>query len=67
MTAILVKPLRLEVDSTTDTVEQVRRLAGEINDALSAFVRGQLTVCLLLGAYYATALMVVGFIRWKSP
>lgn len=43
-----------------DHAPTVRRLAGEINDALSAFVRGQLTVCLTLGTYYAVALMAAG-------
>lgn len=43
-----------------DHAPVVRRLAGEINDALSAFVRGQLTVCFLLGSFYATALMFAG-------
>ena len=51
---------RIDAMLPRDHAPVVRRLAGEINDALSAFVRGQLTVCLLLGAYYATALMVVG-------
>jgi predicted PurR-regulated permease PerM len=43
-----------------DHAPVVRRLAKEINTVLSAFVRGQLTVCLLLGAYYSVALMLVG-------
>jgi len=38
----------------------IRRLAREIDAVLAGFVRGQLTVCLVLGAYYALALMVVG-------
>jgi predicted PurR-regulated permease PerM len=43
-----------------DHAPVVRRLAKEINAVLSAFVRGQLTVCLTLGAYYSVALMAVG-------
>jgi len=38
----------------------IRRLAREIDAVLAGFVRGQLTVCLVLGAYYAVALMVIG-------
>ncbi len=38
----------------------IRQLAGEIDDTLSAFVRGMGTVCLILGTYYAIALMLVG-------
>ena len=43
-----------------DHAPVIRRLAGEINDALSAFVRGQLTVCFLLGSFYSIALMFAG-------
>jgi predicted PurR-regulated permease PerM len=43
-----------------DHAPVVRRLAGEIDATLSAFVRGQLTVCLLLGTFYSVALMVAG-------
>src|SRR3989338_3143225 len=35
-------------------------LARGINAALSAFVRGQMTVCLLLGSFYSAALMLAG-------
>lgn len=38
----------------------IRRLASEIDAVLAGFVRGQLTVCLVLGSYYALALMLVG-------
>ncbi len=38
----------------------VRKLAREVDAVLAAFVRGQLTVCLILGTYYAVGLMVVG-------
>jgi predicted PurR-regulated permease PerM len=43
-----------------DHAPTVRRLAGEINAVLSAFVRGQLSVCLALGLYYSLALMAAG-------
>ena len=51
---------RIDAMLPRDHAPVVRRLAGEINDALSAFVRGQLTVCVALGTFYATALMLVG-------
>ncbi len=38
----------------------IRRLAGEINTAIAAFFRGQGTICLLLGAFYAVALTLAG-------
>jgi predicted PurR-regulated permease PerM len=38
----------------------IRTLASDMNDAVAAFVRGQGTVCLILGAYYAIALSLIG-------
>lgn len=38
----------------------VRRLALEIDRTLASFVRGQLTVCLVLGTFYSVALVAVG-------
>jgi predicted PurR-regulated permease PerM len=38
----------------------IRRLASEIDATLASFIRGMGTVCLILGTYYAVALMVVG-------
>lgn len=38
----------------------IHHLARELDHTLSGFVRGQLTVCLILGSYYAIALMAVG-------
>ena len=38
----------------------IRRLARDIDDTLASFVRGMGTVCLILGTYYAVALMLVG-------
>ena len=38
----------------------IRKLGHEINAVLAGFVRGQLSVCLLLGTFYSIALMVAG-------
>jgi predicted PurR-regulated permease PerM len=38
----------------------IRRLAGDINAAISAFVRGQGAICLLLGIFYAIGLSWAG-------
>lgn len=38
----------------------LRALASDMNDAVAAFVRGQGTVCLILGAFYAIALSAIG-------
>jgi predicted PurR-regulated permease PerM len=43
-----------------DHAPTIRRLAGEIDAVLAGFVRGQLSVCLLLGTYYMVALMLAG-------
>ena len=43
-----------------DHVDTVRYLAREIDATLASFIRGQGTVCLILGTYYAVALMVAG-------
>ncbi len=43
-----------------DHVETVRRLGREIDGVLAGFVRGQLSVCLVLGTYYSVALMLAG-------
>jgi len=40
--------------------ETVRELASEVNHTLAGFVRGQVTVCLALGAFYAIALIAAG-------
>ncbi len=41
-------------------VETVRGLAREIDAALAGFIRGQGTVCLLLGTFYAVGLSLAG-------
>lgn len=38
----------------------IRRLASEVDKVMAGFVRGQLTVCLILGTFYSIALMAVG-------
>ncbi len=38
----------------------IRRLAGEINAAVSAFIRGQGTICIVLGLFYALSLTFAG-------
>jgi predicted PurR-regulated permease PerM len=38
----------------------VRRLAREVDAVLAGFVRGQMSVCLLLGSFYSIALMLAG-------
>lgn len=43
-----------------DHAPTIKRLAGEIDGVLASFVRGMGTVCLILGTYYAVALMIVG-------
>jgi predicted PurR-regulated permease PerM len=51
-----------KVDSWTPRahVATVRRLAGEINASIAGFVRGQGTLCLILGVMYAVGLTLVG-------
>lgn len=41
-------------------VETVRALAREIDSSIAGFVRGQGTLCLILGVYYAFGLTVIG-------
>lgn len=43
-----------------DHAPTVRKLAFDIDKMLASFVRGQGTVCLILGAYYAFALAMAG-------
>ncbi len=40
--------------------ETVRSLAREVDDSIGGFVRGQSTLCLVLAAYYAVALKLIG-------
>ncbi|GHD07180.1 AI-2E family transporter [Tianweitania populi] len=43
-----------------DHIQTVRQLARDVNSATAGFVRGQGTLCLILGAMYAVGLTVVG-------
>jgi predicted PurR-regulated permease PerM len=43
-----------------DHVEDVRAIARDINTAMAGFIRGQGTVCLLLGLFYAVGLSLAG-------
>ncbi|MFK7752939.1 MAG: AI-2E family transporter [Sedimentitalea sp.] len=43
-----------------DHAPVIRRLVGEIDQTLAAFIRGMGTVSLILGTYYAASLMIVG-------
>ncbi|MFQ3184643.1 MAG: putative PurR-regulated permease PerM [Alteromonas macleodii] len=43
-----------------DHQETVRDLACQIDRTLASFIRGQGTVCLILGTYYALALIIAG-------
>jgi predicted PurR-regulated permease PerM len=40
--------------------DTIHRLMGEVDRVLAGFVRGQLTVCVILGAFYAVALSLIG-------
>ncbi|SLN39278.1 AI-2 transport protein TqsA [Pseudoruegeria aquimaris] len=51
---------RIDTLLPRDHAPTIRRLAGEIDATLASFLRGQGTVCLLLGIYYAVALMIAG-------
>lgn len=43
-----------------DHAPTIRRLAAEIDKTMAGFVRGMVSVCGILGTYYAVALMIVG-------
>ncbi|MGD1934054.1 MAG: AI-2E family transporter [Candidatus Phaeomarinobacter sp.] len=43
-----------------DHAETIRGLVSEMDGMLSGFVRGQVTVCITLGTFYATALSIIG-------
>ncbi|MTI01712.1 MULTISPECIES: AI-2E family transporter [Alphaproteobacteria] len=43
-----------------DHAPTIRKLAHDVDKVLASFVRGMGTVCLILGTYYAVALMAVG-------
>ncbi|MEM0978095.1 MAG: AI-2E family transporter [Pseudomonadota bacterium] len=41
-----------------DHLDTIRQLATDVNSAIAGFVRGQLSVCAILGTFYAIALML---------
>lgn len=51
-----------EIDSLLprDYAPNIRKIAGEIDHTLASFIRGMGTVCLVLGCYYAIALIIAG-------
>jgi predicted PurR-regulated permease PerM len=51
---------RIDAMLPRDHAPTVRRLAREIDAVLAGFVRGQVSVCLALGTFYAVALMAAG-------
>lgn len=51
---------RIDAYVPRDHVRTVRRIAGDVDSVLAGFVRGQLTVCVILGTFYAVALMAIG-------
>ncbi|TNJ48206.1 AI-2E family transporter [Phaeobacter sp. B1627] len=51
---------RIDALLPRDHAPVIRRLAREIDEVLSSFIRGMGTVCVILGTYYAVALMAVG-------
>jgi predicted PurR-regulated permease PerM len=51
---------RLDDLMPRDHAPAIRQLSRDIDRTLAGFIRGQGTVCLILGIYYAGALMLVG-------
>lgn len=51
---------RIDAWLPRDNAPSIRRIARDVDAAVSAFIRGQGTVCLILSVYYATALSAVG-------
>ena len=51
---------RLDNALPRDHAATIRRLAVDINDAVAAFIRGQGTICLVLGVFYAIGLSWAG-------
>jgi predicted PurR-regulated permease PerM len=51
---------RVDRSLPRDHAPTIRRLGSEINTAVSAFVRGQGTICLILAAIYAIGLTLIG-------
>jgi len=51
---------RIDALLPRDHAPVIRQLAREIDRTIAAFIRGMGTVCLIMGIYYAAALMLVG-------
>ena len=51
---------RIDALLPRDHAPKLRAIARDIDRTLASFIRGQGTVCLILGLYYALALMAVG-------
>lgn len=51
---------RIDALLPRDHAPVIRQLARDIDKTLAGFIRGQGTVCLILGVYYSVALMLVG-------
>lgn len=51
---------RVDAALPRDHAPTIRRLAGDINGAVSAFIRGQGAICLILGIFYAIGLSWAG-------
>ncbi|WP_428674819.1 AI-2E family transporter [Roseibium sp.] len=51
---------RLDSWLPRDHLDEIRALAKEMDGAVAGFVRGQVSVCLILGSFYAVALVLVG-------
>lgn len=51
---------RIDALLPREHAQQIRQVMSDIDRVLAGFVRGQLTVCAILGAFYAVALSLVG-------
>lgn len=51
---------RIDTALPLDHRDQIRAIATEIDRVLAGFVRGQVSVCLILGTFYSVALMTAG-------
>jgi len=51
---------RLDQTLPRDHAPVIRKLAQDINDAVAAFIRGQGTICIILGVFYAAGLSWAG-------
>ena len=51
---------RVDAMVPRDHTDTVRTLARQIDAVLAGFVRGQVSVCLILGTYYSVSLMLAG-------